>query len=549
MRMTQHFFISKRMLLMLCLWQLFLGDVASAAEWQWSIPDGDGRAYLWIPPDCQRVRAVVVGQHNMLEQGILEHAEFRGELQKLGIAELWYVPKFEMQFDFNKGAGEHFQRIMDALAEASGYVELKVAPVVPIGHSACATYPWNFAAWNPGRTLAVLSFHGDAPKTKLTGYSGPNVDWGDRTIENVPALMVMGEYEWWEDRLLPALAYMAKHPKAPIAFLADTGRGHFDFDDRTVKFLAMFVRKAAERRLPRDFPVSLEAPIPLTAIDPKDGWRIDCWHKDQSPPAAPAAPFDQYKGDPTRAFWCFDEEQAKLTESRYQESRGKLPQYIGFSQEGQATEKPKFLPGEDGMTFTLGTRFLEKIEDKNGKDGLPAGSPVSHASGGGEIVLSKIVGPGVVIGKDKVIARLDRSVYTADRRNNDLWLLASHPGDDRYKSASQPVMVRIPPNKTGALQTISFEAIPDQQAGLASLKLSAKSNAGLPVQYYVREGPAEIDGETLTFTSIPPRAKFPIKVTVVAWQWGRTIEPKVQTAAVVEQTFSIVQRPSDADRK
>jgi hypothetical protein len=59
------------------------------------------------------------------------------------------------------------------------------------------------------------------------------------------------------------------------------------------------------------------------------------------------------------------------------------------------------------------------------------------------------------------------------------------------------------------------------------------------VYYYVREGPAEVRGDTLVFTPIPPRSKFPVKVTVVAWQWGRSVEPKVQTAAPVEMTFSI----------
>jgi hypothetical protein len=45
---------------------------ARCAEWQWSVPMGNGRAFLWIPPNCKQVRAVVVGQNNMIKQGILE---------------------------------------------------------------------------------------------------------------------------------------------------------------------------------------------------------------------------------------------------------------------------------------------------------------------------------------------------------------------------------------------------------------------------------------------------------------------------------------------
>jgi hypothetical protein len=57
---------------------------------------------------------------------------------------------------------------------------------------------------------------------------------------------------------------------------------------------------------------------------------------------------------------------------------------------------------------------------------------------------------------------------------------------------------------------------------------------------YVLSGPAELDGETLKFTPIPPRSRFPVKVTVVAWQWSRSIEPKRKTADPVERTFQIV---------
>jgi len=85
----------------------------------------------------------------MTEEGIFENPVMRNELAKLGIAEVWIAPPFDGPFDFNQGAGQHFDEIITALATESGYNELTVAPVIPIGHSACATYPWNFAAWNP----------------------------------------------------------------------------------------------------------------------------------------------------------------------------------------------------------------------------------------------------------------------------------------------------------------------------------------------------------------------------------------------------------------
>ena len=96
----------------------------------------------------------------------------------------------------DKGTQEIFNRMMNDLAEVSGYSELEHIPVVPVGHSAMATYPWNFAAWNPERTLAVISLHGDAPRTNLCGYGGENLEWGrTRNIDGIPGLMIEGEYD------------------------------------------------------------------------------------------------------------------------------------------------------------------------------------------------------------------------------------------------------------------------------------------------------------------------------------------------------------------
>ena len=137
--------------------------------------------------------------------------------------------------------------------------------------------------------------------------------------------------------------------------------------------------------------------------------------------------------------------------------------------------------------------------------------------------------------------RFDRMGMVNTKRSNEIWLLASHPGDAEYRRAVQQSVLHFPlRNNTGTDQHISFAAIGDQKYGTKSVMLNAKSDAGLPVHFYVREGPAEAVGGTLKFTPMPPRSKFPVKVTVVAWQWGRSIDPKLKTAEPVEQTISIL---------
>lgn len=77
----------------------------------------------------------------------------------------------------------------------------------------------------------------------------------------------------------------------------------------------MFIRKAAGARLPAAS--NLGQPPILRTVDPTQGWLIDRWHKDALP-TAPAAPYCQYRGDRSQAFWCFDEEMATATEQYYQ---------------------------------------------------------------------------------------------------------------------------------------------------------------------------------------------------------------------------------------
>lgn len=547
---------------MLCLLACLAGLTASAqaTEWQWSVPMEKGRSFLWIPPHCQQVRAVVVGQHNMIEQGILEHPILRDELAKLGIAEVWIAPPFDNVFHFDTGAGNRFNAMMKDLAVESGYQELEFAPIVALGHSACASYPWNFAAWHPERTLAVLSVHGDAPQTNRPGSGHPNPDWGQRNIDGVPGLMVMGEYEWSEDRLTPAFDFLAKHPLTPMAMLAEPGSGHFNYNDKLVSFLAMFIHKAAEQRLPAEMP--LNKPAILKAIDPQKGWLVERWHLNEGR-KIPPAPVASYTGDPKQAFWCFDQEMAQAIQSYSADQPGKLPQLLSITDGQMPVEKGcgepvnlRFLPLEDGVTFKVKTAFMDAVPgdavtNRNPARWayLPAGSPLGHATGGEPIEVRKIVGPVIKIAPDTFSLRLDRNAATQDKRLNDIWLWASHPGDEKYKSIVQQAVMHVPVNTTGADQHLTFPALPDQKLsdiekpGQNILKLNATSDVGLTVYYYVREGPAEVyEGKfpELFLKDIPPRSKFPLKVTVVAWQWGRAVEPKIKMAEPVERTFSIV---------
>ncbi len=516
---------------------LLAACVASAAEWQWSVPEGEGRAFLWIPPECGEVRAVVVAQHNMLEESVLEHPEFRAAMSRLGVAQLWIVPRVAGGANIEDGAGDRYLELLDKLAERSGYDELAAAPVIPLGHSACATIPWNFAAAQPERTLAVLSVKGDAPQTTLTGNGRPRMDWGGRNIDGIPGVFVIGEYEWLDERVQPGLAFRKRSPKSCLAMLAEPGEGHFDAGDPLVRFLAMFIRKSLEARLGPDGK--------LRPIDPADGWLVQRWRLREPRTVAPA-PAAGYTGDPDDAFWAFDEEMALAIHGHHAEQIGKKPQLLGFVQGGATVPqvdrheqvKLQFEPESDGVTFRLETTFLPEVGAGSANlarwTGLPPGAPLGHASSQTRVV--RITGPFAETGPGRFELRLNRCWSTADPRNNQLWFAARNPGDATHAPAVQQALMTVTPNVGGIAQTIDFPQPADVSADAVEVALEAESDAGLPVRFYVRDGPAEISGNVLKITPIPRRARFPLQVTVVAWQWG---DRHVDTAEQVARTFFI----------
>ncbi|HEY3331780.1 MAG TPA: hypothetical protein VGK19_17245 [Capsulimonadaceae bacterium] len=543
--------------LMVCIFAIALAAIAliacpnaNAGLWQYSVPvdsivSGEihdhPSAYLWIPPKCKHVRAVIVAQHNLLEESVLLNPRFRDEMAKLDIAEVWTMPPFDFVFDWHKGAGEAFDAMMKSLADTSGYDELATAPVVPLGHSAAASYPWNFAAWSPTRTLAVISLHGDTPRSNMTGSGRPNPDWGSNNIDGVPGLFVMGQYEWIDKRTQPGLDYVAQHPGTPLAMLPDIGHGHFDTSDEQVTFLALFLRKAVQFRLPASAPVDKAAA--LKAVDPTQGWLVDRWSP-QTGRRFPSAPYGAYAGDRQNAFWCFDREMAMATE-RYGAGRvlsdGRSIVYIqGGRVLGTSAgaaggmPRPKLEMEADGRTFHFSAFAVDGVVAP-GTEWTDAEAKSVNAK---PLRPRVLCGPIAKAGNDTYRLEFDQSGFKSAYRSYNVFISTMIPANEQAMVKSQPAGIFVRRNTDGADNIITFQPISDTSSQ-KPFKLIATASSGLPVAYYVDSGPAVVDGDTLKFTSIPARSKYPVVVKVVAWQWGRSSAPAVNSAEPVTVTFYI----------
>lgn len=421
--------------------------VGQHGQYQWSVQlrgyisaetGKEPTAYLWLPEGIDTVRAVVMAQQNMTEEALFKMPAFKQRMAQMGIGLLWIAPAFTHTWDPLSGCQQVFEELMTDIAYQSGHPEIERAPVIPFGHSAQATFPWNFAAWNKESTLCIISFHGDAPRTNLCGFGASNVEWGrTRNIDGVPGLMVEGEYEWWEARVNPALAFRMMYPNSCISFLCDTGRGHFDCSEETALYIAAFIEKSMKYRY-------RGVGQPLHHLDPRQGWLAERWQAGkQSRPMA--APYDAYHGDKHDAFWYFDQDMAHRTELRYARDAQLATQYVGVEYENKLVPYDEKLQG--GMMIRMDPASLKR------QKGYPVFRIRAVAVDGKHQKIAQgktwrgsveiISGPVEKIGEDLFRIVPYEAGSDNPRRSFTIWLCAVAQADGVSKSAVQPIQIRL----------------------------------------------------------------------------------------------------------
>lgn len=555
------------------------GGSAFAQLWQWSIPVkgginklGPSSAFLWIPANCSKLRGVVLAQNNMEELSVIENKAFRDSMTTISFGIVWVSPAFDPLFNVPAGGGKTFIRMMADLAGESGYKELQFVPVVPMGHSATANFPNTFAAWFPERTLCGISISAIFP------YDFENIfapdTWEGHKPDYIPLLTTVGEYEGAGDssaNFNKIFNRREEYPFTVMSMLPCAGEYHFATSQKKTNFIAYYIKKSVHYRLVKDATTTSLAI--LKPIDPTTtGWLVDRWRKNVKP-RFPRNKVTAYTGIKKESFWCFDEDMAKRVEDYENAYYGKIPCLLAYNQNGVQVPQTnnhvqvtlKFLPLNDSLDFELSSSFLDTVGAVSGRlrgwAQMPVGSKIGHPSNPEKSSIDRTIGPFVKLKYDpktgittfRMLLEPGLPSLPTNYKQYTIFSL-SHPGDDRYKpSVLQADMGIAVSNKTGLSQVIDFPQPADVKRGSTPITLNARSSVGLPVQYFVQNGPVILQGRELKVTKIPPGAKYPVKVTVIAWQWGRNTDlaaatagtkaplagQTIQTAVPVERTFYI----------
>ena len=510
--------------------------------YQWSLPlpskEWERRAYLWVPPKCTHVKGVVIGLQNMLEKLMFQNGEFRDACAAADVAIVYIAPgsvsidktkepPLSLAFKDPKSAIAELDQLLKDFAEVSGYAEIATTPIIPVSHSAATPFGYGVAYYDNSRCLAFIPYKG-----WFSGVKGGlpifhvSSEWGE-----------VGGKDWgqtWANKDRPSILKLRASKSNPeMGEMVEIGNGHFAWQPNSGRILGLFIKKVIAARVADDGSLK---PLPIESgvlVNPTDLEKVDGFK---------AYPYADYPGDKKAAYWYIDAELANAVHDYMAPRLAKKPQAIDvlvngkpapLDKGGMAEQGVTLLP--DGVTWKATPVYLEKAPPQ-----LAFGDqPLGHADG--PVYFRVTSGAIRQTGDDTFRVWLGRGGIERQGNPWDTWAIATQGGDDHYRAADRPVHFWIPiRRKDGKPQAIIFPDVSSVTAGTTTVKLNATADSGLPVQYYVVSGPAEVsDDGVVTIQPIPPNAKFPVKVTIGAFQWGRGVDPKVASAEPVVKEFEI----------
>lgn len=489
-------------------------------------------AYLWIPENCRRLRGLLILGENVPEHGLVGHPAIRAACSANDLGIVWCTPRF-ISFKERDEAPKtvaFLQQLLDGLAASSGYAEVATVPWLPMGESMHYRMLYQLLDHSPQRCIAGIFI-----KNALAFPRYQN--------RKTPVLVAVGTaQEWYQDKTdirthwnnlsfyETMLKERAAFPDWPLSILIEAGSGHFDCTEAMITHFAAYISAAVRARVPAEpggslLPVAQSAGF-VTGM-PLPG-------RDSFEPIAYAKAKPAHRGMP----WFFSEALARDafdTAAINWKAATQLPAFVDA--QGRAvpmtfrgiTRPVPFETGADGITFEIKGCLLPAIPPGF----VGAMEPLAAAPG--IPTVEWICGSIAPLGQGRFRIALDRTWP-----KGPVCVALRHKGTEDIRDVVQPGYLNLEPNRSGAAQSISFAPIPDQSPDTDSVPIVATSDSGLPVRFFVVAGPAVVEGNTLKLTPIPPRARFPVEITVTAWQWGRSLDPKVRTAATVTRSFHVI---------
>ncbi|MFZ4456861.1 MAG: hypothetical protein ACOYOT_11645 [Bacteroidales bacterium] len=529
-------------------------------EWQWqtsiSTTDNKGSVYnltpyMWIPPSCQKVTAVLVSSTAVLEQAMVEDPNVRAVCAKRGIAILWSSDNF---YHDDVTATGQIQSMLQAFSTLTGYSELKTVPWIVTGHSGTNPMP-RYIVKNSPANVAFAIIH------KATAQCG--------SITTVPILSTNGEFMEWDSYSKDLTANITTESSygdvrnqrntyaQPLSYFFDPNTGHFDCSRPLLKNIAMWMDDV--------FGLRFDAQGNMIPLDQSKGWIV-------------GLPCAGYKGDAfapipytnvatatltlaqvKAAAWFPSQRTAQAAYDMANVSMTRKHQVTGFADvSGQYDAqtywwraimyKIPFTLNADGHSVTLNTVPYYRMPNRTDYNDNSFNMTQSFFNKADNSFTNSGNPSQIEVCSGNWIQTAANTFEYVPRFKSTNYFIVRQQGDDAYRSSVQAGNVNLTAISTGTANTITFPTIPNQTiSSLSPITLGATSSAGVAVRYFVNSGAAHISNGQLIVDkdSIPSRARFPMPITVTAYHLG-TASPLVNTASAVTKTFYLTNGTSTA---
>ena len=516
--------------------------------WQWNITlsltdnawkNYDVSPYLWIPPTCTKINAVMIASTATIEQSIVEDPAIRAVCRKYNIAIVWS----DTQFYHDEQTGlKQIQDILGGFAEVSGYDELKTVPWIPVGHSA---------------TLKMIR---DMAKAKMENLAFMIMNKNNNNFGYSPAVPVLttyGEFVEWDsynvDLKAPAgkdKAYTnvikARETELPVSYYFDPNSGHFDCSKPLMTNIARWMNAVCVLRF--------DPSGKLKNIDQAKGWICQ-------PPVpgfvgiSPKRYADATASERTNA-WYPTYETALAAYNAANVSMTRTAQLAGFADSTGNYETGwwraimyavPYRLNDNGTLSINSTPYYKmpqgQYANKFTDDKTSADAGKRYSFFNKEDVFTNSGNPlDVEVMCGNLIKVDNRTFEYVPRFNSPNYLVVREAGNKQFRNSVQLGRVAFQDITTGKENVITFPVIPNLNLKhLTPITLHATTSSGLKVKYVVKSGAARIDEHNRLLIepdSIPSRTKFPYTITVTAYQLG-SARQGVQTAKTVTRLVEI----------
>jgi len=293
-------------------------------------PQSPSVAHLWLPKGEGPVRGLILAGKIRLEITICTDPAIRKAAAEKRLGIVYFEPHFDAVFGYAKtNSEENLLGVLAELVTKTGRPELATIPWLTMGHSTGGIFCRNVAYWKPERVIGIVHIK--------SGNFQDHIPDASRTLAGVPLLAINGEFEEYgpaggdlgrglrsqfslhpDDRkkrnqsqwvLIRAQMITRRRKNADnlMSLVVHRDSRHTNWDADMTALTARFIRSAADARIPaaRSDGKTPVRCLPLTA---KDGWLTDA---DIKAPKAKPAPYAQYTGDRTLAFWHVDRAMAR----------------------------------------------------------------------------------------------------------------------------------------------------------------------------------------------------------------------------------------------